>query len=93
MIEKDRVVFNKLKDSIKDKRCYMKHIDELVMVIRILCILPCKMQVSCSGNRMSAIEIMCFLDHNDGIDINTKLMTGFFKVVKRCKQCAADHQQ
>jgi hypothetical protein len=39
MIEKDGVVFDELKDSIKDKRCYMKHIDKLVMVIRILCIL------------------------------------------------------
>jgi len=35
-----------LEDSIKDKRCYLKHIDESVMIIRNLCTLSCKVQVS-----------------------------------------------
>ena len=92
MIEKDGMVLNKLEESIKDNRCYTKHIDESVMIIRILCILPFRVQVSCSWNRMSAVEIAGFLDCDDGIDIKTKLMAGF-KVMKRCKQCAVDHQQ
>jgi len=38
VIYKDRVVLNKLENCGKDKGCHMKHVDELVMIIWILCI-------------------------------------------------------
>jgi hypothetical protein len=57
VVEKDRMVPDKLEDCGKDKRCDMEHVDESVMIIWILCILPCKVQDPCLWNRMMAIEI------------------------------------
>jgi hypothetical protein len=89
--EEDRMVPNKLEDCGKNKRCDKEHVDELVMIIWILHILPCKVQAPCLWNRMTAIEISGLLNCNDGIYINIKLPIGLLKVTKRCKQCVTDH--